>query len=32
MNPDTNVLAFYPFPSDSIGLRMRKYLPKTILI
>jgi heptaprenyl diphosphate synthase len=26
MNPDTNVLAFYPFPSDSIGLRMREVL------
>lgn len=26
MNPDTNVLAFYPFPSDSICLRMREVL------
>ncbi|MEQ8201178.1 MAG: polyprenyl synthetase family protein [Syntrophomonadaceae bacterium] len=26
MNPDTNVLAFYPFPSDSIYLRMQEVL------
>jgi len=26
MNPDTNVLAFYPFPSDSICLRMQEVL------